>query len=78
MDANILRKTIGGVIGNEIKSLESEYPYLGESEENFLAISLDIKNKKNLAEALDLYIKPDFLEGDDQYLCEKHNRKVNA
>ncbi|CDW85633.1 ubiquitin carboxyl-terminal hydrolase family protein [Stylonychia lemnae] len=75
---NLLKETIGGVIGNETKSLESEYPYIGEREENFFAISLDIKNKKNLAEALDLYIKPDYLEGDNKYLCEKHNVKVNA
>ena len=73
-----MRKTIGGVIGNEIKSLEGEYPYLGENEENFLAISLDIKNKKSLIEALDLYIKPDFLEGDNKYQCEKYKRKINA
>jgi ubiquitin C-terminal hydrolase len=69
---------VGGVIGNETKSLEKEFPYVGEREEPFFAISLDIKNKKNLAEALDLYIKPDFLEGDNKYLCEKYNKKVDA
>lgn len=75
---NLLKDTVGGIIGNETKSLESEFPYIGEREENFFAISLDIKNKKNLAEALDLYIKPDYLEGDNKYLCEKYNTKVNA
>ena len=61
----LLKDTIGGVICNETKSLEKEYPYLGEREEPFFAITLDIKNKKNIMEALDLYVKPDRLEGDN-------------
>ena len=44
----LLKETVGGVIGNEIKSLEKEYPYIVEREETFFAVSLDIKNKKNL------------------------------
>jgi ubiquitin C-terminal hydrolase len=39
---------------------------------------LDIKNKKNIIEALDLYVKPDVLEGDNKYLCEKYDKKINA
>jgi ubiquitin carboxyl-terminal hydrolase 34 len=73
-----LKDTIGGMIGNETRSTEDDYPYVGEREEPFYAISLDIKNKKNLAEALDLYIKPDHLEGDNKYMCEKYNRKIDA
>jgi len=51
-------------------SLETEYPYVGEREEPFYAITLDIKNKKTIQEALDTYIKPDILEGDNKYYCE--------
>ena len=58
--------------------MEEEYPYLGEREEPFFAIQLDIKNKKNLGEALDLFIKPDHLDGDNKYMCEKYDRKVDA
>lgn len=43
-----------------------------------MRISLEIKNKKNLAEALYLYIKEDVLEGDNKYLCEQYNQKINA
>ena len=74
----MLQDSVGGIIGNETKSTEEDYPYIGEREENFYAISLDIKNKKTLQEALDLYIKPDHLEGDNKYFCEKHNRKIDA
>jgi hypothetical protein len=50
--------------------LEASYPYVGEREEDFYAITLDIKNKKTIQEALDLYIKPDILEGENKYHCE--------
>jgi hypothetical protein len=75
---NLLKDTVGGMIGNEIKSTEEEFPQVLEREETFFAISLDVKNKKTLEEALDLYIKPDFLEGDNKYMSEKYNRKIDA
>jgi ubiquitin C-terminal hydrolase len=43
-----------------------------------LTIALDIKNKKTIEEALDLYIKGDLLEGDNKYQCELYNRKIKA
>lgn len=40
---------------------------------------MDIKDKKSLQEALDLYIKPDILEGDNKYQCDKYgNRLIDA
>jgi uncharacterized UBP type Zn finger protein len=75
---NFLKNSIGGTICNETKSLESEYPYLGERDEAFYAITLDIKNKKTISEALDMYIKPDVLEGDNKYHCEQYDRKISA
>jgi hypothetical protein len=47
---------IGGKISHEIISLEEDFPYYSEREEAYLTISLEIKNKKNIYEALDLYI----------------------
>ena len=63
---------------NETKSMERDFPYVGEKEEPFFALTLDIKNKKNLQEALDLYVKPDLLEGDNKYFCEKYEKHVDA
>ena len=76
--ANHLKETIGGLIGNETRSMEEEFPYVGEREEPFFAIQLDIKNKKSLTEALDLFVKPDHLDGENKYMCEKHDRKIDA
>jgi ubiquitin C-terminal hydrolase len=75
---NFLKNTLGGKLCNETRSLEDEYPYVGERDEDFYAITLDIKNKKSLQEALDMYIKPDILEGDNKYHCEEHDRKISA
>ena len=77
-ETNFLTKTIGGKLCNETRSLEEEFPYLGERNEDFYSISLDIKDKRTIKEALDLYIKPDVLEGDNKYHCEEHDRKISA
>src|SRR5690349_9428495 len=41
----------------------------------FLFIFLDIKNKKTILEALDLYVKGEMLEKENAYICEKCNAK---
>ena len=63
---------------NEIKSLESDYTYQSKREEPFYCLSLDIKNKKTIQEALDLFIKPDILEGENKYFCEKYNTLIDV
>lgn len=76
--ASLLRNHIGGSLAHEIVSCENEYPYHGQREEQFFRISLDVKNKKSLHEALDLYIKDDMLEGDNKYFCDEYNAKITA
>ena len=76
--ASLLRNHIGGSLVHEIASCEAEFPYNGQREEQFFRISLDVKNKKSLGEALDLYIKDDMLEGDNKYFCEKYSQKISA
>ena len=75
---NFLPKIIGGTLCNETRSLEQEYPYVGEKLEEFYTIPLDIKDKRTIQEALDLYVKPDVLEGDNKYHCEEHDKKISA
>jgi ubiquitin C-terminal hydrolase len=76
--SKLIRDLLGGTIVHEIVSTEEEFPYRGEREEQFFRLSLEIKNKSTLAEALDLYVKEDLLEGNNKYDCEQHGRKVNA
>lgn len=63
----LLKEILGGEICNEIKSLEEQYEYVSHSIEPFYTLQLDIKNRKSIEEALDYYIKPDILEGDNKY-----------
>mmetsp|Transcript_13360 Transcript_13360/g.25089 ORF Transcript_13360/g.25089 Transcript_13360/m.25089 type:complete len:2359 (+) Transcript_13360:2657-9733(+) len=76
--SKLLRDHLGGTMVHEIVSTEEEFPYHGEREEQFFRLSLEIKNKPNLSDALDLYVKEDLLEGNNKYDCELHGRKVNA
>ena len=76
--SKLLRDCFGGILVHEIESCEPNYPYKGAREEQFYRISLDIKNKMTLSEALDLYVKEDLLDGDNKYLCEEYNCKVAA
>ena len=75
---NLLQNCFGGTLVHEIQSFEACFPYKSEREEQFYRISLDIKNKKTLSEALDLYVKEDLLDGDNKYYCEKFDCKVAA
>ena len=75
---DLIRKHVGGVLVHEIESCEENFPYNSEREEHFFRISLDVKNKKNIAEALDLFVKPDVLDGDNKYFCDKYEAKISA
>jgi ubiquitin C-terminal hydrolase len=75
---DIITQNLGGQISSFIISEESEYPYFAEKEENFLTIQVEIKNKKNLQEALDLYVKEEILEGENKYFCEKYNQHIKV
>jgi ubiquitin C-terminal hydrolase len=46
-------------------------PHRRERDETFFTISLDIKKKANILEALELYVKGEMLEQDNAYYCEK-------
>jgi len=47
-------------------------------DEPFYTISLDIKNKKDILEALSLYVRGDMLEGDNAYFCSKCSKHVDT
>lgn len=51
--------------------MESDCDFKKETEEPFLTVSVEIKNKKSLYEALDLFVKSDVLDGENQYFCDE-------
>lgn len=74
----ILEEVLGGKLSNEIRSLEEEFAYQKETEEPFLTVTLEIKHKRCLEEALDLFVKGDILEGENKYFCEQYDQKIKA
>eukprot|EP01117_Protostelium_nocturnum_P003746 TRINITY_DN1501_c0_g1_i2.p1 TRINITY_DN1501_c0_g1~~TRINITY_DN1501_c0_g1_i2.p1 ORF type:complete len:1731 (-),score=672.01 TRINITY_DN1501_c0_g1_i2:2343-7535(-) len=74
----LLQNIFAGKICNEIRSVDENYPYVSESLEDFFTLSLDIKGKSNIYEALDAYVKGDKLVGDNAYYCDKYQRKVDV
>lgn len=73
---NILKDFFGGTIINQIISKGCEHT--AEREEGFFTLSLEVKDKKNILESLDLYVEGDMLEGDNRYFCSTCSAKVDA
>lgn len=73
---NFIKKHFGGVISNEI--ICKGCPHYSEREEPFLAVSLQVKNKKDIQQSLTSLIQGEMLDGDNSYHCEKCNKKVPA
>lgn len=64
----------GGSISNDI--ICKDCPHRSEREEGFNCIILSVKN--SIQEALGFYIQEEILEGENAYICEKCDKKVNA
>ena len=66
----------GGKFANDIICKENGCLY--SRAEPFLSLGVPVKNKKTLQEGLDSFIAGDLLEQDNQYHCEKCDKKVDA
>lgn len=66
---NILQSSLMGEICNEITCCEEDeaLKFVKKHSEQFYTITLDIKGKKNLQEALQYFVKGDLLDGDNKY-----------
>lgn len=71
-----LSKIFGGIFAQQVICRGCRHK--SEREEPFAAISVDVKNKKNLIESLKSFVQGDLLEGENAYYCEKCNKKVDA
>eukprot|EP01119_Soliformovum_irregulare_P004626 TRINITY_DN1568_c0_g1_i1.p1 TRINITY_DN1568_c0_g1~~TRINITY_DN1568_c0_g1_i1.p1 ORF type:complete len:2028 (+),score=618.17 TRINITY_DN1568_c0_g1_i1:116-6085(+) len=72
-EEKLLENTWSGKLTNQL--ICRGCPHRSERDDPFSTISLDIKNKSNILEALDLYVKGEMLEGTNAYHCEKCNTK---
>ena len=81
-DNNFLKKLYQGKTNSIIRCCKCGYKSFNT--DSFMDLSLPITNmfegiyNKSLEMAFMNFIKPEKLEGDNQYFCEKCNKKVNA
>lgn len=71
-----LTRIFGGVFAQQV--ICRGCPHRSEREEPFAAISVDVKNKKDLVESLEAFVRGDLLEGDNAYYCDDCGLKVDA
>ena len=53
-------------------------PHRYVKEEQFTALSVEVRNQSHLLESLDLFVKGDLLEGNNAFFCEKCDKKVDT
>lgn len=73
---NLVKQHFGGLVSKEI--ICKDCPHYYEREEHFLALNLDVKNKRNILHGLESYIEGEILDGDNAYYCAECKTKVKA
>eukprot|EP01156_Anaeramoeba_ignava_P006096 Anaeramoba_ignava/a347738_295.p1 GENE.a347738_295~~a347738_295.p1 ORF type:complete len:3015 (+),score=860.58 a347738_295:1233-9047(+) len=73
---SMLRDIFGGRVANQI--IPHGEADVSERIQNFYTISLEVANKKNILESLELFVRGEMLVGDNQYYSEQLGKKVDA
>jgi ubiquitin C-terminal hydrolase len=68
-----LKEIFGGTLCNQI--IPRECPHRNEREEPFYTISIEIKNKKDIRESLELFVEGELLTDDNKYFCDTCQRR---
>lgn len=74
----IIKENLEITLKYEYTSLEPNMPSTSESLEPHLCLPLSIKDKKNIQEAIDFFVKEEVLDGENKYLCSKYNTLIRA
>lgn len=70
----MIQEHFGGTYANEL--ICKGCPHYSERSEPYLAVNLQVKNKKSIKDSLDALIDGEMLDGDNSYYCEKCDKKV--
>jgi len=68
-DDKYLNSIFGGTFAQEL--ICKGCPHRSSREEQYLSVNIEIKNKSNVNEGLELFIQGEMLEGDNAYYCER-------
>lgn len=70
----MIQDHFGGTYANEL--ICKGCPHYSERSEPYLAVNLQVKNKKSIKDSLEALIDGEMLDGDNSYYCEKCDKKV--
>jgi len=73
---NSIKQHFGGLFANQL--LCKDCPHSGDLSEPFLALNLQVKNKKSLQQCLESFVEGEMLQGNNAYHCEKCDKKVTT
>jgi len=73
---NTIKKHFGGVFANQI--IGKDCPHTSTRKEPFLALNLQVKNKRTLQQCLESFVNGEMLQGSNAYFCEKCDKKITA
>eukprot|EP01022_Parablepharisma_sp_SALTPOND_P020369 TRINITY_DN369_c0_g2_i1.p1 TRINITY_DN369_c0_g2~~TRINITY_DN369_c0_g2_i1.p1 ORF type:complete len:1242 (+),score=153.28 TRINITY_DN369_c0_g2_i1:5520-9245(+) len=74
----LIRNFMQVTVLHEIESLEPDKKYKTTTEEPCLTLSIAIKNKSTLEDALDHLLKGDIMDGINKYHCPEYNTEIKA
>ncbi|XP_051570274.1 ubiquitin carboxyl-terminal hydrolase 36-like [Myxocyprinus asiaticus] len=72
----LVHQIFGGYLRSRVKC--SICKSVSDTYDPYLDIALEIRQAANIVRALELFIKPDFLSGENAYMCAKCKKKVPA
>ena len=74
--AKSIKRHFGGIFANQL--LCKDCPHSSARDEPFLALNLQVKNKKSLQQCLESFVEGEMLQGNNAYHCEKCDKKVTT
>ncbi|XP_069786110.1 ubiquitin carboxyl-terminal hydrolase 36 isoform X3 [Narcine bancroftii] len=73
---SLVHQIFGGYLRSRVKC--SVCKSVSDTYDPYLDIALEIRQAPNIVRALELFVKPDFLNGENAYMCAKCKKKVPA
>jgi len=74
---DIFTATIGGVVVNQMIG-QGECKHTRERDEQYLYLSIDVDGHDTIEKSLKAFVQGELLAGDNAYMCETCNKKVDA
>ncbi|CAM4631761.1 unnamed protein product [Lepidochelys olivacea] len=72
----LVHQIFGGYLRSRVKC--SVCKSVSDTYDPYLDVALEIRQAANIVRALDLFVRPDMLSGENAYMCAKCKRKVPA